>query len=405
MKKTQNLTKLNTYRSGRFPDSILFFAVICALFISGCEKPKEPAAATPPTVEVTEVIQKDVPIQQEWVGTLDGMVNAQINAQVTGYLIKQNYKEGELVKKGQLMYEIDPRTFKATLDQAKSNLARQQAVQKTAQLDMARIKRLLPENAVSVRDRDNAVGREAAAQAEVLAAEAAVEKAQLDLGFTKITSPIEGVAGISNAQLGDLVGPGSANNVLTSVSQIQPIRAYLGLSEQQYLQFARENENRIEKREPIPLQLILSDGTIYPYGGKFYFANRQVDIKTGTIQVAVLFPNPDNLLRPGQFALIRAIIKMEIGALLVPQQAVAQLQSKYQIAVVNSDNSVDIRMINPGEKIGSLWVINEGLKPGDRVIVEGLQKVRNGMKVDPKPFTESLEIAPTVTAPSTSSIR
>jgi len=404
MKNTQNLTKSNRYRTGNFPNSILIYGVIFALFISGCEKPKGQISASPPTVEVTEVLQKDVPVQQEWVGTLDGMVNASINAQVTGYLIRQNYKEGELVKKGQLMYEIDPRTFKANLDQAKSNLARQQAVLKTALLDLERIKRLLPEKAVSVRDRDNAVGREAAARAEVLAAEAAVEKAQLDLGFTKITSPISGIAGISKAQLGDLVGPSSANNVLTSVSQIEPIRAYLGLSEQQYLQFARDKENHAERRAPIPLELILADGTTYPHGGKFYFADRQVDVKTGTIQVAVLFPNPNNLLRPGQFARIRAVIKTEIGALLVPQQAVTQLQSKFQIAIVNPENTVDIRLVNPGERIGSLWIIKEGLKSGDRVIVEGLQKVRNGMKVDPKPFTESLETAST-TAPSTSSTR
>lgn len=403
MNNTKNLSKSRRHCTSSFTNSILLLGAIFALFISGCEKPKEQVAASLPTVEVTEVIQKDVPVQQEWVGTLDGMVNAQINAQVTGYLIKQNYKEGDRVKKGQLMYEIDPRTFRAKLDEAKGNLARQQAVLKTALLDLARIKRLLPEKAVSVRDRDNAVGREAAARAEVLAAEAAVEKAQLDLGFTKITSPIDGIAGISKAQLGDLVGPGSADNLLTSVSQIEPIRAYLGLSEQQYLQFARENENRTERREPIPLQLILSDGTTYLHGGKFYFADRQVDVKTGTIQIAVLFPNHDNLLRPGQFARIRAVIKTEIGALLVPQQAVTQLQSKFQIAVVNSDNTVDIRIVNPGERIGSLWVINEGLKPGDRVIVEGLQKVRNGMKVDPKPASESLETVST--GPSTRSTR
>jgi RND family efflux transporter MFP subunit len=405
MKNLKNLTKSNRHRTGSFPNSILFFGVILAWFISGCEKPKDQVAASPPTVEVTGVIQKDIPIQQEWVGTLDGMVNATINAQVTGYLIRQNYKEGELVKKDQLMYEIDPRTFKANLDQAKSNLARQQAVLKTARLDLERIKRLLPEKAVSVRDRDNAVGREAAAQAEVLAAEAAVEKAQLDLGFTKITSPISGIAGISKAQLGDLVGPSSANNALTSVSQIEPIRAYLGLSEQQYLQFAREKESHNGQHNSIPLELILADGTTYPYGGKFYFADRQVDVKTGTIQIAVLFPNSDNLLRPGQFARIRAVIKTEIGALLVPQQAVTQLQSKFQIAVVNSENTVNIRLVIPGERVGSLWIIKEGLKPGDRVIVEGLQKVRNGMKVDPKPFTASLETGLTAPAPSISSTR
>jgi membrane fusion protein (multidrug efflux system) len=339
-------------------------------------------------------------VQQEWVGTLDGMVNAQINAQVAGYLVKQNYKEGDQVKKGQLMYEIDPRTFKASLDEAKGNLARQQAVLKTAQLNLARIKRLLPEKAVSVRDRDNAVGHEASAQADVLAAEAAVETAQLALGFTKITSPIDGVAGISKAQLGDLVGPGTPNNQLTSVSQIEPIRAYLGLSEQQYLQFAREKENRGGQSESIPLELILSDNTTYPHGGKFYFADRQVDAGTGTIQVAVLFPNPGKLLRPGQYARIRAVIKTIPDALLVPQQAVTQLQTKYQIAVVNDDNTVDIRIVNPGERIDSLWVINEGLRPGDRVIVEGLQKVRQGMKVDPKPFAVSPESAPAASSSS-----
>ena len=404
MKIPQNLTKSIRHSTGSFPHSNLLFAVILASFISGCEKPKEQAAASPPTVEVTEVIQKDVPIQQDWVGTLDGMVNAQINAQVTGYLIKQNYKEGEQVKKGQLLYEIDPRTFQANLDQATGNMARQQAVLKTALLDLARIMRLLPEKAVSVRDRDNAAGREAAARAEVLAAEAALEKTQLELGFTKITSPIDGIAGISKAQLGDLVGPSSATSLLTSVSQIEPIRAYLGLSEQQYMQFAREKANRKEQREPIPLELILADGTTYPHGGKFYFADRQVDVKTGTIQVAVLFPNPDKLLRPGQFARIRAVIRTEIGALLVPQQAVTQLQTKYQMAVVNADNTVDIRIVNPGERIGSLWIIKEGLKPGERVIVEGLQKVRPGMKVEPKAVVKSQEIAPPV-APSTNAAR
>jgi RND family efflux transporter MFP subunit len=394
------LSKPSRQRTSTFTHSILFSGVILALFISGCEKPKEQLAASPPTVQVIEVIQKDVPVQQEWVGTLDGMVNAQINAQVAGYLVKQNYKEGDQVKKGQLMYEIDPRTFKASLDEAKGNLARQQAVLKTAQLNLARIKRLLPEKAVSVRDRDNAVGHEASVQADVLAAEAAVETAQLALGFTKITSPIDGVAGISKAQLGDLVGPGTPNNELTSVSQIEPIRAYLGLSEQQYLQFAREKENRGGQSESIPLELILSDNTTYPHGGKFYFADRQVDAGTGTIQVAVLFPNPGKLLRPGQYARIRAVIKTIPDALLVPQQAVTQLQTKYQIAVVNADNTVDIRIVNPGERIDSLWVINEGLRPGDRVIVEGLQKVRQGMKVDPKPFAVSPESAPAASSSS-----
>ncbi len=400
----KKLTKSTRCRSGIPSTAMLCFSVILVVFISGCEKPKGQATAHLPVVEIVEVLQQDVPVQQEWVGVLDGMVNAQINAQVTGYLIKQNYKEGELVKKGQLMYEIDPRTFQANFDQVKSNLARQQAVLQTALLDLERIKRLLPEKAVSVRDRDNAVGREASARAEVMAAQAAVESAQLALGFTKITSPIDGIAGISKAQLGDLVGPSSGNNLMTSVSQVEPIRAYLGLSEQQYMQFTREKTSHDGRGQPIPLQLILVDGTTYPLGGTFYFANRQVDVKTGTIQVAVLFPNPDKLLRPGQFARIRAIIKTELGALLVPQQAVTQLQTKYLIAVVNADNTVDMRIVTPGERIGSLWIIKEGLKPGDHVIVEGLQKVRTGMKVEPKAVAKSQESALPV-APSANAAR
>ena len=396
MKISQNLSKSYGHRTSSLIHPILLSGAILALFIGGCEKPKEQVAASPPMVEVTEVIQQNVPVQQEWVGALDGMVNAQINAQVAGYLVKQNYKEGEQVKKGQLLYEIDPRTFKANLDVAKGNLARQQAVLKTALLDLARIQRLLPEKAVSVRDRDNAVGREAVARAEVQAAEATVEKAQLDLGFTKITSPIDGIAGVSKAQLGDLVGPGTPTNQLTSVSQIEPIRAYLGLSEQQYMKFAREKASRNEQRDPMPLELILVDGTTYPHEGKFYFADRQVDIKTGTIQVAVLFPNPSGLLRPGQFARIRAVIRTEAGALLVPQQAVTQLQTKYQVAVVNPDNSVDIRIVTPGERIESFWIIKEGIKTGERVIVEGLQKVRQGMKVEPKTAVKSQGIEPAV---------
>jgi membrane fusion protein (multidrug efflux system) len=244
MKITQNLTLFNRYRSSRFPNTILLFPAIIGLLISGCEKPKQPVAASLPTVKVTQVIQQDVPVEQVWVGTLDGMVNAQINAQVTGYLIKQNYKEGELVKKNQLLYQIDPRTFEATLAQAKANLAQQQAVLITNQLAMDRVKRLLPEKAVSVLDRDNAVGAVASSQAQVLAAQAAVESAQLNLGFTKITSPINGIAGISKAQLGDLVGPGSTSNALTQVSQVEPIRAYIGLNEKQYFHLAESEKQQ-----------------------------------------------------------------------------------------------------------------------------------------------------------------
>jgi RND family efflux transporter MFP subunit len=372
----------------------LALGVVLAL-MAGCDKAEHkqaqaaPAVPPAPEVEVVEVVQRDVPIRQEWVGTLDGMVNAQILAQVTGYLVKQNYREGQPVKKGQLLYEIDPRTFQATLDQAKANLARQQALLTTARLDLNRIQRLLPQNAVSVRDRDTAVGREASTAAEVQAAKAAVEQAQLELGFTRITSPIDGVAGLSQAQLGNLVGPGSANAVLTTVSQVDPIKAYIPLSEQEYLQFARDKQNGNADNGHIPLQLILADGSVYPQPGKVFFADRQVDVKTGTIKVATLFPNPGNILRPGQYAKVRAVVRTKAGALLVPQRAVTEMQGKFLVATVGPDNTVAIRLVKPGERLDNQWVIDEGLKPGERVIAEGTQKVRDGMHVVPKPYAPS----------------
>ncbi|MFM8332589.1 MAG: efflux RND transporter periplasmic adaptor subunit [Candidatus Methylumidiphilus sp.] len=365
--------------------------------LGGCEKPPAPPPPPPPVVEVVTVEQRDVPIHQEWVGTLDGMVNAQILAQVTGYLVKQNYQEGQLVKKGQLLYEIDPRTFQAALDQAKANLARSEAMLTMARLNTERIVRLLPENAVSVRDRDNAVGRLGLAEAEVAAAKAAVTSAQLSLGFTQITSPIDGIAGLSNAQLGNLVGPGSANAVLTTVSQVNPIKAFIPLSEQQYMKYARAEPNGAnpnpDARHP-PLELILSDGSVYPEGGKLFFADRQVDVKTGTIQVATLFPNAQNILRPGQFARLRATVRTKVGALLVPQRAVGEIQGRKLVLVLKPDNTVEARPVKPAETVGTSFVIDEGLKPGEQVVAEGIMKARPGMKVNPKPFKVAEASAP-----------
>jgi membrane fusion protein (multidrug efflux system) len=335
------------------------------------------------------VIQQDVSVFEEWVGTLDGMVNATINAQVTGYLIKQNYKEGDFVKKDQLLYEIDPRTFQAALAQAKANLAQQQAVLQTNQLALNRIKRLLPEKAVSVLDRDNAVGAVATANAQVVAAQAAVDTAQLNLGFTKIYSPISGIAGVSKIQLGDLVGPGSANNELTTISQVDPIRAYIGLSEQQYLLFAEKRQNG-DSKSSVALELKLANNSVYPHSGKFFFAGRAVDVSTGTIKIAALFPNTDNVLRPGMYARIRANVDTESG-LLVPQVAVIQLQTATQLAVVNKEDKVEMRTVTLGRNSGKLVVIKEGVKLGERVIAEGGQKVRNGMKVQPTPYTVKAE--------------
>ena len=363
-------------------------ALMLTLAILGCDKPATPPPPPPAIVEVVDVIQKDVPIHQEWVGSLDGMVNAVILAQVSGYLIKQNYQEGQLIKKGQLLYEIDPKTFQANLDAARSNLARQEAILKTARLDLARVERLLPERAVSVRDRDNAVGREATAEAEVLTAKAAIDSAQLELGFSKIYAPIDGIAGISKAQLGNLVGPGSANAELTTISQLDPIKAYIPLSEQEYLQFARNKQNE-QQQGSQPLELILADGSVYPHPGKFFFADREVNVKTGTIRVAILFPNPGNLLRPGQYAKVRAVVKQKTNALLIPQRAVGEIQGRNMVAVVKADNTVALKPVKAAETIGSLWVIDEGLQPGEKVIVEGIQKARPGATVDPKPYAET----------------
>jgi membrane fusion protein (multidrug efflux system) len=382
-----NVLKLGK-TSQRIRPKTSLIALMVTLIISGCDKAAPPPPPAPAIVEVTEVIQKDVPIHQEWVGTLDGMVNAVILAQVSGYLIKQNYQEGQMIKKGQLLYEIDPKTFQANLDGARSNLARQEAILKTARLDLARVERLLPERAVSVRDRDNAVGREATAEAEVLTAKAAIDSAQLELGFSKIYSPIDGIAGISKAQLGNLVGPGSANAQLTTISQLDPIKAYIPLSEQEYLQFARNKQNEQQQGNQ-PLELILADGSVYPHPGKFFFADREVNVKTGTIQVAILFPNPGNLLRPGQYAKVRAVVKNKTNAILVPQRAVGEIQGRNMVAVVKPDNTVALKPVKAAETIGNLWVIDEGLQPGEKVIVEGIQKARPGATVDPKPFVEA----------------
>ena len=375
-----------------FFSGIGLLALASGLLVSACGETEQAPALKPQTVEVVEVRPQDVPIQQEWIGTLDGMVNAQILAQVSGYLIKQHYQEGQWVQKGQLLYEIDPKIFQTTLDGALGNLARQEAILKTDKLDLARVERLLPEKAVSVRDRDNAEGRYASAQAEVVAAKASVESAKLQLGFTKITSPISGIAGISKAQLGNLVGSG-ANAELTTVSQVDPIKAYIPLSEQQYLQFARNMQSEKKDRDDQPLELILSDGSVYPHPGKFYFADRQVNSKTGTIQVAILFPNPGNLLRPGQYAKIRAVVWHRNNALLVPQRAVGDMQGRRLVAVVKPDNSVEHRPVRVAETIGTQWVIEEGLQPGERVIVEGIQKVGPGGIVDPVPYAETPAIA------------
>lgn len=359
--------------------AIVLPLVICAAV--GCEKEKA-APPPPPVVEVVDVVQQDVPVYMEWVASTDGSVNASIRPQVTGYLISQNYKEGDVVKKGQLLFRIDPRVFQAALDQAMGQLAQQQARWTTAKANLRRIKPLAAQNAVSQKDLDDATGQEQSTHASVIAAQATVDKAKLDLEFTRVTSLIDGVAGIAKAQIGDLVGPGQIGE-LTTVSTVDPIKVYVPVSEQQYL---KSTESRKDRSNGTTLELILADGSTFPHKGKITFADRQIDPKTGTIKVATLFPNPGNLLRPGQFAKVKALLGIERNALLVPQRSVTDMQGKLMVAVVGPDNKVSIRTVEAGQRVGQLQVISKGLNPGEKIVAEGVQKVKEGMPVNPKPF-------------------
>jgi RND family efflux transporter MFP subunit len=390
--------------------------VVTPLVFLGCRK-AEPAKPAAPEVTVAPVEQKDVPISKEWVGTLDGFVNAQIRPQVTGYLLRRAYQEGSFVKKGQLLFEIDPRTFQAALDQTKAQvanaeqqLAQAEANQVKTQLDVNRYTPLAKEQAVSQQDLDNAVQGNLAAQAQVRAAKAQIDAAkaqvaaaQLNLGFTKIVSLIDGIAGVAQAQIGDLVGPTS---LLTTVSTVDPIKVYFPVSERGYLDYVKENPDaakRAAQEKELALQLILADGSLYSHKGTFSFADRQVDVKTGTLRLEGLFPNPGNILRPGQFARIRAITTTKKGALLIPQRAITEVQGSYQVGVVGNDNKVHIRPVKVGERVGTQWIVEQGLKPGERVIAEGTQKVREGMTVNPKSFTPSAaELGPVSTTTSES---
>jgi len=383
-------------------NAICVLACLIAFSLSACRKEK-PTAPRAPEVEVVQVIQKDVPIVHEWVGTADGLVNATIRAQVTGYLIRQDYKEGDFVKKGQLLFEIDPRPFQAALDQAKGELARQEAQHANAKANLDRVKPLVAQNALSKKDLDDAIGNEQTTLAAVIAARAAVENAQISLGFTRVTSLIDGVAGLANAQVGDLVGPAVQGGELTIVSTINPIKVYYTVNEQAYIDFMRRFSSEaagLEAARKLDIELFLADGSSYPYKGTFYAIDRQVNVRTGTLRVESLFPNPRNLLRPGQFARVRVHIGTQKGALLVPQRAVTELQGSYEVAVVGPDNRVDIRPVKAGERVGSLWVIEEGLKPGERVVAEGEQKVMQGVTVVPKPFAPPPSSAPAAPMPA-----
>jgi len=367
--------------------------------LSGCEK-KEGPPPTPPTVEVVAIAKRDVPIYKEVVGTLEGDINATISAQVTGYLLRRDYNEGSIVTNGQVLFEIDPAPFKAELDRAKAQLAQAQATQEKYALTVQRYTPLAATEAISKQELDNAVQNEKAAQAQVEAARAAVQQAELNLGFTAIRSPVNGIAGLASpqAQVGNLVGPNSSQ--LTTVTTVDPIRVYFSVS-QRLMTDIQERMlaagKPLDAREGPPLQLTLANGSVYPSKGKIRFKNNQVDITTGTVRVVGEFPNPQKLLVPGMFVGVRAQLTTEKDALLVPQRAVTEMQGRYLVAVVGADNKVSIRPVTAGERVGQDWVITGEVKAGDKVVAEGVQKVRDGVVVNPVPFAEK----PAAPVPST----
>jgi membrane fusion protein (multidrug efflux system) len=349
------------------------------------------AEAPPPEVEVAPVAQQDVPVYTECISTLDGFVNAQIQPQVTGYLLKQNYQEGTTVHKGDALFDIDPRPFEAALAKTQGQLAEADAQLGKTKLDVARDTPLAKQSAIPQAQLDNDIQANAAAEALVAAASAQVEQAKLNLEFTKVRSLIDGIAGLAKAQIGDLVGP---TTVLTTVSQIQPIKAYFAISEQEYLKFAERinavAEGRKRAGEKRTLELILSDGSVYPQKGWVVLADRQVDVKTGTIRLAGAFDNPGSILRPGMFGRVRAVTDIDKGALLVPQRAVVEAQGSYSVVVVGPDDKASIRPVKTGERVDQMWVITEGIKAGEQIIVEGGQKAKEGAPVRPRQFKSTV---------------
>ena len=408
-------------RIAAMSESLLVAAV--AFQLTGCGRISAGAAEpTPPEVGVVALEQKDIPIYREWIGTLDGLVNAAIRSQVTGYLLTQDYPEGSFVRKGQLLFQIDPRPLQAAADQAKGQLAQAngqlaltqaqyqqseaqlasaEANQRKAQFDENRYIPLAKEHAVTQQDLDNAVQSNDSAKAQVKmataqieaakaqieaasaaveAAKASLEAANVNLGFTKLYSPIDGIAGNAQIQIGNLVNP--AANAVTTVSTVDPIKVTFAVSEQEYLRLSKQ----YKPTDPTPpLELILADGTVYPHPGKYAFAGRQVNQSTGAIEATGLFPNPGNILRPGQYGKVRVAVETLRAALLVPLQAVSELQGSYEVAALDGNDTVSIKTIHVGDQVGAWWVVSDGLNPGERVIVDGIQKVGPGMHVKPKP--------------------
>src|SRR5438876_3410957 len=367
-----------------FMGAIMF----AALLLVGCGRKSQQAAPPPPEVLVTTVQPQDVPRVLERVATLDGFINANINAQVQGYIVSRDYQEGSVVKKGDLLFQIDPRPFEAALAQAKGTLAKDKATEVKTDADEKRAFDLFKKKVISDQERDTAIAAAGSSRANVEADEAAVKQTELNLGYTKVTSPIDGVAGIATAQVGDLVGP--STGVLTTVSQIDPIKAIVTAGEGPFTDFVSRHPDPKERNayvKSLEFDLILGNGDLYPRKGKFYALDRSLDPKTGSIRYEVTFPNPGDILRPGQFGKVRFVADMKKGAMVVPQEAVNELQGNYQVAVVDQNNKVSIRPVKMGERIGAMWEVTDGLKPGDKVVVQGIQKAREGAQVTVKDWT------------------
>jgi membrane fusion protein (multidrug efflux system) len=354
---------------------------------AGCSK-EAPPPPPPPEVFVAEAVQKDVPVMMELVGQAAGSQDVEIRARVEGFLETVAFAEGTLIKKGQLLYQIDPKPLQAVLANARADLAKAQADLEKTKNDVTRLEPLAKQQAVSRQELDNAVSAREAATAQVEARKAAVEKAELDLGYTTVTSPVDGLIGTTKVKAGNLVGRGEST-LLVTISIIDPIFFRAGLAEAEYLRLARQMQiegGRPEARGKVPIELVLADGTVHPHAGRVDAIERNIDATTGTLAVQMTFPNPERLVRPGQYGRARFVVETKTGALLVPQRAVQELQNLYSLAIVGADNTVTFRTVKVGPRDGSLWVIEEGLKAGEKVIAEGVQRVREGMTVHPKPM-------------------
>jgi membrane fusion protein (multidrug efflux system) len=359
------------------------YLLLAGVLLVGCAEDKDAKNTPPPpmTVEVASVVQKDVPIYSEWIGQINGSVNADIKPKVEGYLLNQIYTDGSLVQKGQTLFTLDPRQTQASLEQAEANLAHSQATLQKWQQDVARYKPLVAQRAISQQELDNAISGEQAARASVDASQAALDNAKLNRNWSTVRSPISGIIGISKVAVGDLVTPAT---ILATVSTLNPVFVDFNITEQEYLKYVRSGLLRRKVKDD-DLELILADGSIYPIRGKALLLNRAVDPSTGTLAVRGEFKNPNNFLRPGQYALVRAITEIRKDALLIPQRAVSDLQGSFQVAVVGADGKVAIRPVKVGPQLGPLWVIDSGISAGDKVIVEGIQKVRDGVVVKTVP--------------------